>query len=480
MSRSGGEISLSIDGVASGGEGVGRGGQGAVFVPGALPGERVTARLTRQKKNYARAELTRVLEASPDRVEPPCPYFGRCGGCSLQHAAYPAQLELKRRMVEQTLRRIGGAEVAVPLTLGAERPFHYRCRAVLHAELQNEGADFGFYQPDSHLLTPADSCLLLTAPLLDLIALLRQGLPDYAPALPGLRELSLRCSADGQRLLLSFVADRPLEILPRLVAELAASEPRLASVWENSGGPVYGVYGPDWRHLSGAAYLSDELAGVKLEVAPAAFTQVNPEQTARLYGVAAAYAGQEAGGDLLDLYCGLGGVGLALAGPETRLIGVESYGPAVEAARRNAGLNGREQAVFFAGRAEEVLPGLQEQGIRPGTAVLDPPRSGCAEQALAALVTLMPRRIVYISCAPATLARDLKYLAAGGYRLEQVQPVDMFCQTAHVECVIMMTNSGSKGKLGGSTTICSGFGAKNEQKLRQKTAIFDPVFWGVS
>lgn len=432
------ERCLRIDGVGSLGEGVGRNDGGVVFVPGALPGELVRARLVQKKKSFARALLLEVLEASPERVEPPCPWFGSCGGCVLQHAAYPAQLAIKRQVVGQTLARLAGVDLAVPLPLAAAEPYAYRCRAMLHVAAGEPGLDLGFYQPGSHRLIPADKCLLLAPPLLELIALLRQVLPEAGPLL-GLREISLRCSADQQRLLLTFITDAPLPALADLANQLTVTEPRLVSVWQNSGLPGYGAYGRDWALLAGAESLLDELAGVKLEVAPAAFTQVHPAQTARLYRVAAEFAQLEAGETLLDIYCGLGGVGLALAQPENRLIGIESYAPAATAAQQNAALNGRPDAAYHIGLAEEILPGLASAGSRPDAAVLDPPRAGCDPAALAALAQLGPKRIVYISCAPATLARDSKILAAQGYRIMAAQPVDMFCQTGHVETVVLMS-----------------------------------------
>ncbi len=439
MNKDGEALRLAIDGVTSQGEGVGRSGFGAVFVAGALPGEVVLARLKQKKKSFARAELIQVLEASPDRVTPPCPYFGLCGGCGLQHAAYPAQLALKQQIVAQTLGRIAGLATEIPLPLGAEQPYGYRCRAMLHGAWGEAGLDFGFYQPASHQLVPADQCLLLAEPLRDLIALLRQALPDFEPGLAGLREIAVRCSSDRQRLLLTLVGAHRLPGAGKLAEALLAAEPRLVAVWENSGPAEYGAYGGNWQLLGGEEDLLDELAGIRLAVAPAAFTQVHPAQAARLYQVAGAFAQADETAELLDLYCGLGGVGLALAGPKTRLTGVESYAPAVAAAKRNALLNAKEDALFYMGKAEDVLPRLAAAGIAPQVAVLDPPRSGCEEGALAALIRLSPQRIVYISCAPATLARDLKYLFAAGYGLAQAQPVDMFCQTAHVETCVLMS-----------------------------------------
>lgn len=431
-------LNLTISGLTSGAEGVGRADGLAVFVPGALPGETVLARIKERKKNFARAELLEIVQAASERISPACGHYEACGGCKLLHAAYGAQLELKREILRQTLRRLGKTEPEIPPMLAAPISEHYRYRAMLHVEQAGGELRCGFFAPASHWLTPARDCLLLAWPLLDAIGHLEDVLPAFAGELDGLRAIALRCSSDGQRLLITFISDQPLAAGERLATALAEREPRLVSLWECSGPPVYGEYGSIWRLLRGGEYLEDEIAGIKLEVAPAAFTQVNPAQTERLYAAAKDFAALGADDTLLDLYSGLGGVGLYMAGAGNSLTGVESYIPAVDAAQRNAGRNGRPDARFIGGMAEEILPLLAEQGIAPQVAVLDPPRAGCQAAALQALAELAPERIVYISCAPATLARDIRLLAELGYKAMIAQPVDMFCHTAHVETVVLM------------------------------------------
>ncbi|MBQ6808458.1 MAG: 23S rRNA (uracil(1939)-C(5))-methyltransferase RlmD [Firmicutes bacterium] len=432
MSCSNEKLPLEISGWAGDGCGAARLPDGkAVFVSQAMPGEEVLATVTKEKKSCAWARPDAVLCPAPGRVSPACPHYAGCGGCVLQHMDYQTQLEYKRDQVSQALRRIGRLDLEVLPVLAAEEPWGYRNRVVFH--VQNEGQlRFGLYQEKSRRLSSPD-CPLLRQPLRELAEKLTQLLPDYSNRLEGLRELVLRCDHSGKKLLLSFVVDRPLKFLDALAAELAEAEPRLVSLWENSGPAVYSVYGAAWRHLWGEEYLLDRLAGVELELAPAAFLQVNHAQAERLYAKALEFLGEREGQTLLDVYCGVGSIGLSLCEGLRQLIGVESYSPSVEAAQRNAERNGQRNCRFFCGPAERVLPDLLKQGLRADKLVLDPPRAGCEKAALAAIAKMEPERMVYISCDPATLARDLAILVEQSYEVQAVQPVDLFPQTAHIE-----------------------------------------------
>ncbi len=433
---------LEIEALRWGGNGdaVGRLPEGkTVFLTGAIPGERVLARVVAEKKRFAQAKVEQVLEAAPERVQPSCAHFGLCGGCVLQHMTYPAQLRYKQDQVRQALARIGGLEPEVRPTLAAEAPWGYRNRVVFHVQRQPELA-FGLYQEKSRRLIPGD-CPLLVRPLRELARKLADFLPAWRGELSGLRELSLRCDARGEEMLLTFVTDRPLAWPEAFLSALTELEPRLVSLWENSGPAVYSVYGADWRRLWGREVLNDRLAGVELALAPAAFLQVNHSQAERLYARVKQALSPLAGKTVLDVYSGVGSISLFLAQEAAQVVGVESYPPSVAAAeenrRRNAGGNCR----FLLGAAETVLPELAKTGFSPEAAVVDPPRAGCAPEALSALLELAPARLVYVSCDPATLARDLAILTAGQYRVESVQPVDMFPQTGHIECVVAMTRN---------------------------------------
>ena len=436
-------IELDIVSWAGEGCGVGRLPNGkAVFVDQALPGERVLARLTKEKKTCAWAKLEQVINPAPARVEASCPHYQSCGGCVLQHMDYQTQLAYKQDQVAQALRRIGKLSVEVPAVLAAAQPWGYRNRVVFHVQHEPE-LRFGLYQEKSRQLSPAD-CPLLRQPLRELAELLSDILPVYAKKLQDLRELALRCDAGGERLLLTLVAEQPLAVAEELALALSQREPRLVSIWENSGSAVYSVYGTQWRRILGEEFLLDRLSGVELELAPAAFLQVNHEQAEQLYSLVRQYLGDLSGQTLLDVYCGVGSIGLSLAKEARRLIGVESYAPSIAAAKRNAERNELRNVKFLCGTAEQVLPQMAAQGMAADKLVLDPPRAGCEKAALAAIAQLAPGCIVYVSCDPATLARDLAFLSEQGYQVERVQPVDMFPQTGHVETVCLLSRDKSE------------------------------------
>lgn len=432
-------MELEISGVSAEGEGVGRLEGKAVFVPGALPGELVTARLLQNQKSMARAALTQVLRPHPQRRQPLCPWYAQCGGCALQHADYDLQLELKQQIVAQTLRRIGGIECETPLPWPSPNILSYRNRATFHAVSDVNGVRLGFYAPNSRRLCPVDDCLLLRPPLRDLLGLVQERLRGRS--LPGLREVVLRCNNGGDELLLTLVSDHHLLPLKQVALDLCAAEPRLSAMWECSGPPAYGVYGRQWRLLAGAERLRDQSGSLRLELSPAAFTQVNPEQGLALYQLVQDWAAVDKSQTVLDLYSGAGAIALFLAASAGRVIGVESHAPAVADAGRNAQLNQIYNCQFMADSVERALPRLAVRGVSPAVIVADPPRAGCEPSAIRAILSLSPQRLIYVSCAPATLARDLRLLVSGGYEPTRVQPLDMFSQTSQVETVVLLEKS---------------------------------------
>ena len=431
------EAELYIDGFTNQGAGVGRLQGMAVFVPGALPGETVRARLISRKKNFAQAKLLAILEPSPHRVAADCPLYGRCGGCMLQHADYQEQLKLKQGLVSAALSRIGGCGVEVRPTIGSPEQLGYRSRMAYHVLHIKDRIELGFFMFNSKVFVPATVCMLPVQP----IRALAKRLPALlGNTLPGLRDVVIRCNRQG-KLLMTLVGDKAANG-EALAEKLMSAVPELVSVWECSGKPVYGIYGDKWRLLAGDELFVDEVAGVKMELAPAAFTQVNPPQTAELYRLAAEAASLAKDMELLDLYSGAGAISLYMADKVKQVTAVESYAPAVEDAKRNALLNHATNCRFLTGETEVILPRLAHEGLRTDVAVLDPPRAGCAKVALEALAKIAPERIVYISCDPATLARDLRLLCDNGYKAEFAQPVDMFPQTSHVETVVKLSKYG--------------------------------------
>ncbi len=427
-----------------------------VLVAGALPGERVLARITQCAPNYARGRALKVLAPSPSRVQPLCPLYAQCGGCVLQHMDTKAQLAAKEEKVVQSLRRLGGfapGSYRLDPIVSASDPWRYRNKAVFACALMNGKPSLGLYEPESHALVPSTDCLLQSETVCTAAAAVEKWLRVYAiqpydgKQHKGLfRHLMLRVNTDGELLAVPIVCASALPHADALVEALRAAVPSLAGVVVNYNtkrqapilsGPCETLYGRD--------YLEETLSGLRFRISPLSFFQVNPEQTVRLYGSALEFASLTRDDIALDAYCGTGTIALMMARSAARVVGVELYAPAVESARESAKRNGIQNADFYAGACEQVLPRLIENGLRFDVCTVDPPRKGCDKALLQALVKAAPRRIVYVSCNPATLSRDLKLLCAQGYRLERVRPVDMFPQTASIECAVLLTRTASSG-----------------------------------
>jgi 23S rRNA (uracil1939-C5)-methyltransferase len=414
-------LELTLDGIAQGGEGVGRWRERVVFAGGGLPQERVLVRLRERHEAYARGEVIEVLEASPDRVPPRLPGADHM---PWQHIAYPAQLRFKRQILSEQLAKIGGlADLAVRETLPAPRPWGYRNSARFHAD----GQRIGYYAAESHQLQEIESDPLLLPVLNEALAALRGaiGFGEPAPA-----EVLLRASeAYGYAL----AALRGPGDLRGLATRWRMRCPALAGVaLPATGQPAIAL---------GAGDLIEELGGIAFQLRPTTFFQVNTAAAEALLGLVRAALDLRGSERLIDLYCGAGAFTLPLAAAAAEVIGIEEYAGAVEDGRTTAAANGVANARFELGRVELTLGRLEG---RFDAAVLDPPRRGCHPHALEHLLRLAPARIVYVSCQPATLARDLKLLAAGGYRVVNVQPVDLFPQTAHIESVCLLMRVASQ------------------------------------
>ncbi|MFY9447224.1 MAG: 23S rRNA (uracil(1939)-C(5))-methyltransferase RlmD [Dethiobacteria bacterium] len=444
-------VELTVTGINSRGEGVARHRGFTVFVPGALPGDRVQAQVISLKKNYGRALLQSLLEPSPRRVSPPCPLFGECGACQLLHLDYAAQLEYKRELVRQALDRIAGLpEVPVLPVVGMERPLAYRNKAQLPVARQGDQVVAGFYALRSHRIVDCSGCLLqhplnnaALEAVREAVGELNIPLYDEATGRGQLRYVVARTSWSREELILVLVtAGSRLHRSEELVGLLRERLPALKGVVQNinrSRGNY--AFGPENRLLFGRDRLTEELLGLTFQLSPQAFFQVNPLQTEVLYRLAREAASLSGKERVLDLFCGVGTIALVMAGEAGQVVGVEVNDAAVEDARRNARLNGITNAVFRCGDAAAVAEELAEAGETFDVVVLDPPRKGCEGRLLEKIPELKPQRMVYVSCNPSTLARDLKILAGQGYRAHYVQPVDMFPHTCHVECVVLITRN---------------------------------------
>lgn len=449
--RRGQEVTLEIADLASNGEGVGRHEGFTVFVPGALPGEKIQARVISVQKSYARALAQAVLDPAPHRVTPACRAYPACGGCRLQHLSYPGQLRFKQQVVERALRHIGRLSgVTVLPTLGMDRPWAYRNKAQFPLARRGGRVVAGFYAPRTHRVVEIEECPLqhpranqALAAVLAAANELRIPAYDEETGAGFLRHLLVRVAVQTGELMLVLVSrERAVPQLTRLVKKLVAGVPGLTSLLLNVNPQRTNVIlGEEWQTLWGSPTISEYLGPYRFRISGGSFFQVNPAQTVRLYEKAVEYAALTGRETVLDAYCGIGTISLFLAAQARQVHGIEVVASAVEDARLNARENGVANAEFHLGRVEEVLPRLSAAGVHPDVVVVDPPRQGCRPEVLSALAAARPERLVYVSCHPATLARDLGILAVHGLRAVVAQPVDMFPQTMHVECVVLLEKS---------------------------------------
>ncbi|MCG9969353.1 23S rRNA (uracil(1939)-C(5))-methyltransferase RlmD [Pelotomaculum terephthalicicum JT] len=456
--RIGENVAVEITGLTHGGDGVGRHMGVTVFVPLTVPGDKVIAEISEIKRNFARGKLKMICAGAQSRREPLCPVYARCGGCGLQQMAYEEQLKQKTRMVKDSLARISRLyEVEVKETIGTEYPWHYRNKASYHVEEKQGGVSLGFYERGTHrLVYNADEegiarngprCLLVDEDLNKTAEVIETVLNKYRVEVYKhrrrrglLRQVVLRkANATGEcmAVLVTGPGEWPEE--KTIAADLLKQLPALTSLIRNiHHGPEGIEMGLENRLLAGQEYMTDCIESLAFRISAASFYQVNPHQTPVLYNKALEYAGLTGGETVVDAYSGTGTIALFFAGHAGMVYGLEVVPGAVEDARENALLNGIKNAEFLHGEVEKLLPALATQGLRPDVVVLDPPRRGCRVAALEALADMEAPRVVYVSCDPGTLARDLGYLAGKGYAIEEVQPVDMFPWTTHVEAIVLL------------------------------------------
>jgi len=494
------DYEADIIGLTHDGEGVGRVNGFTLFVAGALPGERVRLKVLKVKKQYGYAKLLEVLKASPDRVMAPCPIHKQCGGCQLQHLSYEAQLRHKRQIVVDALERIGklpvsaieqgggvdggmraaghgtdasspvllseGSPTAPPIqaevsvspgashppipvhpVIGMPNPWNYRNKAQVPLGEVEGGLVGGFYAQGSHRIIDMDACLIQHEANDDVVRKVKdiarrfgvsayreetgQGLLRHVVAKIGFRT--------GEIMVVLVVNGDKLPRQEAFIDEIRAGIPGVKSICLNRNTRQTNViFGDHTDVLWGSETIYDYIGDIKFAISARSFYQVNPVQTEVLYRTALDYAALTGSETVIDAYCGIGTISLFLAQHARRVYGVEIVAEAIADARRNAALNGLANVEFAVGKAEEIIPAWRADGITPDVIVVDPPRKGCESELLDTMLAMQPARIVYVSCNPATLARDLRVLVDGGYRVMEATPVDMFPQTSHVECVTRM------------------------------------------
>jgi 23S rRNA (uracil1939-C5)-methyltransferase len=436
--RAGERLELDFHDLLANGQAVGRHAGLVVFCFGPLPGERAVVQISEVKPKYAVAGLVELLVESPERAAPFCPVFGECGGCQIQHWAYPAQLAWKKRVVVNALERIGGfRDVVVNDTAGMAVPRNYRNKMSLVVDHQDERTRLGFYRQRSHDVVPIDACPIVLPQLSGYVAALQHPPdPDAARAIAQSRHIVARASLDGSAVV-TLTTDRTSDEAERAAPALLASLPGASGLTNSYDlGSANAILGKRQQLLAGNAEIEETIDGLRYRVSSSSFFQVNTAVVASIFEYLDAHAPRV--GRVLDLYCGVGTFSLFFARRGAEVIGIEESAGAIEEARANAELNGLSKSVRFAkGRVERIA--ADERGRKDFAscelAFLDPPRKGSDEAALGALAAAGVPSIWYLSCDPATLARDLKFLTAKGYRLGIVQPFDMFPQTGHIEAL---------------------------------------------
>ena len=439
---------LRIEGYGSAGEGGARLEGQAVFVKGALAGEICQVQLLKVGKSAAWGRVTQVLTPVPGRQSPDCPRYPRCGGCQLRHMTYAEELRFKRQKVQDALQRIGGWTGRVEKIHGAEAPDRYRNKIQFPVA---DGPRVGFFRARSHEVIDAEDCLLQPLAATRLreafkLWMERYQVPAYDERVHGglIRHFYVRVNQRGQSLCAVIANGTDLPHQEELVQALRRAEPDLAGVVLSVNQEKTNVIlGKTHRCLWGRDYLEDTLCGLTFRLSVPSFYQVNREQAEVLYGRALAFAGLTGRETVLDLYCGIGTITLVMARQAGRAIGAEVIPAAVEDAKANAARNGVTNAEFLCADAAQAAQTLADRGLRPDVICVDPPRKGLAPAVIDAIVQMAPQRLVYVSCDPATLARDVKRMEEQGYVLQRAEAVDLFPRTAHVETVVLL----SKGEI---------------------------------
>lgn len=426
-------IQVNIVDLSHDGEGIGKSDAFTWFIKDTVPGDVAEASVMKVKKTYGYARLQRVITPSPDRVEPRCPVSRACGGCTLQAMSYDAQLKYKKNKVRNNLERIGGfdfsgteSDVEFGDTIGMDIPWRYRNKAQYPIGTDRDGRVIaGFYAAHSHNIIECDDCLLGVGENRAIIECIKK---QYDPSM---RHILIRKGFRTGQIMVCVVAGKKISYsIPEALGVTT-------TVLNINDKDTNVILGDETVVLDGPGYIEDYIGDLKFRISAQSFFQVNPVQVEKLYGKAVEFAGLTENEIVWDLYCGIGTITLSLAQKARKVYGVEVIEQAICDARQNAEINGITNAEFYVGKAEEVI--LRDDFEKPDVVVVDPPRKGCDEICLDTILRMQPERIVYVSCDSATLARDLKILCDGGYRLRKVQPVDMFGQSVHCEVVCMMS-----------------------------------------
>ena len=443
-------IDLKFEDLTHEGNGVGKINGYPIFVPYGLPGEDAVVKVIKVNKNFGFGKLIELKKESKERVEPPCNVYYKCGGCQLQHMSYDLQLFMKQNQVKNVLRKIAHLDhVPVHPTIGLEDPWRYRNKVQIPVGEKDGELITGFYRMRSHdIIEDMETCVIQDEVNDRMVHAVRRianriGIEAYDEKSHRgvLRHIMVRTGRETQEIMIVLITrTEKLPHADKLIRELTETFPNIKSIVHNINNKRTNViFGNKTKTIWGEDYIYDTIGDIRFAISPRSFYQVNPVQTKVLYEKALEYAQIDENDVVIDAYCGIGTISLFLAQKAKKVYGIEIVPDAIRDAKMNAELNGITNAEFVVGEAEKVMPKWKNEGFTPDVIVVDPPRKGCEVDFLQAMIEMEPKRIVYVSCNPSTLARDLVILEEGGYETKEVQPVDMFSQTNHVELVALMS-----------------------------------------
>ncbi len=443
---------VEIVDIGQGGVGIGKFEGFTVFVDGGLVKDKIKVKITKSKKNYAVGEIVEILEPSPYRVERKCSKeLKECGGCQIQELDYKEQLNLKTNEVKQVISRIGKLDdVVIHNALGMEEPFRYRNKAQFPIQKVDGVPVIGFYKKKSHDIIPTNQCIIQHDVNDKIIKIIKTYIRAYKVSIYDekthtgvLRHLVTKVGFTTKEVMVVLVANgRKLPYLNELASVLKENIPGFKTLVVNVNREKTNVIlGNENRIIYGDGKINDNIGDLVFEISPLSFFQVNPVQTEVLYNKALEYANLGENDTVFDIYCGIGTISLFLAQKAKKVYGIEIVEEAIKDAKKNAKINNLDNVEFYVGKAEEVVPKMYKQGKRANVVVVDPPRKGCDEKVLDTIISMQPDRVVYVSCNPSTLARDLNYLDERGYTCLEVQPVDMFPHSVHIENVALIVLS---------------------------------------
>ena len=481
------EFTVSIEDMSEDGAGIGKLDGYIWFIKDAVIGDVVRARAMKMKKNYGFARLMEILTPSAARVEPRCPVARQCGGCQLQAMSYEEQLKFKERKVKNHLLRIGKFredEIHMLPIMGMEEPWRYRNKAQFPFGMDKNGNIVaGFYAGRTHDIIECGDCLLGVEENKDILDIIKGFMRDHnirpydETAHKGLvRHALIRKGFHSGELMVCLVINgKDIPLKEQLVEELCRIKGMTSISYSINQEKTNVIMGKEIVNLYGPGYITDNIGNVTYQISPLSFYQVNPVQTEKLYGTALEYAGLTGNETVWDLYCGIGTISLFLAQNAKKVYGVEIVPQAIEDARRNAALNHITNAEFFTGKAEEVLPEQYTKNkVYADVIVVDPPRKGCDQVCLDTILKMAPKRVVYVSCDSSTLARDLRYLADGGYEVEKVRCCDMFGQSCHVETVVLLSHKKPDGHINVKVEFGEGEGKVPLDNIAKRAENYKP------